>query len=105
MKTKSLTLRIFSDPGHAWCRFPLARLEKMGIADKISAFSYQNGINAFLEEDDDLSVLVTALRAQGYDIKFHETSTGTKSSKIRSFRPYHYQGQPGAEATTESISA
>jgi len=88
--SKSITLRIFADPGHAWCRFPLRRLSALEIADKISHYSYQNGVNAFLEEDDDLQVLVQALRAQGYDIKFHETSTESKSSKIRSFRSYDY---------------
>ena len=88
--SKSITLRIFADPGHAWCRFPLRRLTALGIADKISHYSYQNGTNAFLEEDDDLAVLVHALRSRGYDIKFHETSTESKSSKIRSFQSYNY---------------
>ena len=88
---KSLKLRIFADPGHAWCRFPLARLEALGIADKISAYSYQNGINAFLEEDYDLGILVQALQDRGYECRFHSTSTGTKSSKIRSYAPYSYK--------------
>jgi N-acetyl-anhydromuramyl-L-alanine amidase AmpD len=88
--SKSTTLRIFGDPGHAWCRFPLQRLEALAIADKISHYSYQNGANAFLEEDCDLAVLVHALKARGYDIKFHETHTRSKSSKIRSFQPYYY---------------
>ena len=88
MKTKKITLQMFSDPGHGWVRFPKARLVKLGIADKISTYSYQNGDNAFLEEDCDLSVLITALKASGYeDIKFKEGWTNRRS-KIRNFDYY-----------------
>jgi hypothetical protein len=52
-------------PGHAWARFPKARLVKLGIADKITPYSYQNGTNAFLEEDCDLSTLLAVLKAKG----------------------------------------
>ena len=88
MKTKKITLQMFSDPGHGWVRFPKARLVKLGIADKISTYSYQNGANAFLEEDCDLSVLITALKASGYeDIKFKESWTN-RLSKIRNYESY-----------------
>lgn len=85
---KTITLQMFSDPGHGWVRFPKARLVKLGIADKISTYSYQNGANAFLEEDCDLTVLVNALKAAGYeDIKFKEGWTNRRS-KIRNFDYY-----------------
>ena len=88
MKTKKITLQMFSDPGHGWVRFPKKRLAKLGIADQISTYSYQNGENAFLEEDCDLSVLITALKASGYeDIKFKEGWTNRRS-KIRNFDYY-----------------
>lgn len=85
--TRSITIAIFEDPGHGWARFPKPRLQRLGIADKISAFSYQNGTNAFLEEDCDLGVLVGALRERGYEVRFctHHTN---RSSKIRSFERY-----------------
>ena len=86
--SKTITLQMFSDPGHGWVRFPKARLVKLGIADKISTYSYQNGANAFLEEDCDLTVLVNALKAAGYeDIKFKEGWTNRRS-KIRNFDYY-----------------
>jgi len=85
--TKSIKIKVFADPGHAWARFPKARLVKLGIADKITAYSYQNGANAFLEEDCDLSTLITALKARGYEIKFDESHTN-RSSKIRSYNTY-----------------
>jgi hypothetical protein len=62
-------------------------LVALGIADKISTYSYQNGANAFLEEDCDLSTLIGALRQRGYEIKFNESHTD-KQSKIRNYSTY-----------------
>ncbi len=85
---KKISIKVFADPGHAWARFPKSKLVSLGIADKISTYSYMNGSNAFLEEDCDLSVLLVALRARGYtDIKFNESHTD-KQSKIRSYNTY-----------------
>lgn len=84
---KSIKIKVFADPGHAWARFPKARLVKLGIADKISTYSYQRGTNAFLEEDCDLSVLIGVLKNCGYDISFDESHTN-KRSKIRSYNTY-----------------
>lgn len=88
---KTITLQSFSDPGHGWVRFPKARLVKLGIADCISAFSYQNGANAFLEEDCDLGVLITALRERGYEVKFKGGSSN-RQSKIRGYDRYTTNG-------------
>ena len=85
--TKKISIKVFGDPGHAWARFPKARLVKLGIADKITPYSYQNGSNAFLEEDCDLSTLMTALKAKGYEVKFNESFTN-KQSKIRGYCSY-----------------
>ena len=86
--TKKISIKVFADPGHAWARFPKAKLVSLGIADKISTYSYMNGSNAFLEEDCDLSTLISALRTNGYtDIKFNESHTN-KQSKIRSYNTY-----------------
>lgn len=85
---KTITLQVFEDPGHGWARFPKARLAAMGIADKISSYSYQRGQYAFLEEDCDLTVLCNALRDRGYEIKFKCAHTD-RQSKIRGY--HHYQ--------------
>jgi hypothetical protein len=84
---KKISIKVFADPGHAWARFPKAKLVQLGIADKISPYSYQNGANAFLEEDCDLSTLIGALRQRGYEIKFNESHTD-KQSKIRNYSTY-----------------
>jgi N-acetyl-anhydromuramyl-L-alanine amidase AmpD len=86
--TKEIKIKVFADPGHAWARFPKAKLVQLGIADKITPYSYQNGANAFLEEDCDLSTLMTALKAKGYTVKFEESQTN-KQSKIRGYCAYH----------------
>lgn len=86
---KSIKIKVFADPGHAWARFPKARLVKLGIADKITAYSYERNGQAFLEEDCDLATLINALKGAGYtDIKFNESHTN-KSSKIRSYSSYY----------------
>ena len=85
--SKEITITVFADPGHAWARFPKARLAKLGIADKISRYSYQNGANAFLEEDCDLSTLMTALKDRGYSVKF-KASQSNRQSKIRGYNTY-----------------
>ena len=85
--TKKISIKIFADPGHAWARFPKSKLVSLGIADKITTYSYQNGDNAFLEEDCDLYTLIKALGDRGYEIKFNESHTN-RQSKIRSYQPY-----------------
>lgn len=86
--SKSIKIKVFADPGHAWARFPKARLAKLGIADKISTYSYERNGMAFLEEDCDLHLLVNALKGAGYvNIEFDESQTN-KSSKIRSYNYY-----------------
>jgi hypothetical protein len=84
---KEIKIKVFGDSGHAWARFPKARLVKLGIADKISAYSYQNGENAFLEEDCDLSTLMSVLKEKGYTVKFDE-SHSNRQSKIRGYNTY-----------------
>jgi hypothetical protein len=84
---KKISIKVFADPGHAWARFPKAKLVSLGIADKITTYSYQNGSNAFLEEDCDLGTLITALRNRGYEIKFNESHTDRRS-KIRGYQTY-----------------
>lgn len=82
-----MKLNIYADPGHAWCKVSRALLVKLDIADKVSAYSYQRGDSVYLEEDCDLSVLISALKAKGVSVEFKEFHTN-KSSKIRSYSHY-----------------
>lgn len=88
---RKLTLNIYSDTGHAWCKVPRLLLTKLGIGDKISTYSYQRKDSVYLEEDMDLGTLLGALKAKGVTVKFKEFHTN-KQSKIRSY--HHYSKQP-----------
>ena len=48
------------DSGHGWLKVPMSELKRLGIADKISPYSYANGDNAYLEEDLDISTFINA---------------------------------------------
>jgi len=85
MRTK--TIIVYADPGHAWAKVSKKELVKLGIANEISSFSYENGDFAFLEEDCDLEKYIMALRAKGIEYKFKENHAN-RQSKIRNY--YHY---------------
>jgi hypothetical protein len=44
------------DSGHGWLEVSKAKLKSLGIAHKISSFSYEKGNKAYLEEDCDTSL-------------------------------------------------
>ena len=85
---KKISIVVFADPGHAWARVPKKQLTKLGISDKISAYSYQRGNYAYLEEDCDLGVYINVLKSKNYcDFNFKEFHTN-RQSKIRGYATY-----------------
>lgn len=83
--------KICSDPGHAWVKIKKKLLEKLGIADKISSYSYMRGDWAYLEEDSDAGIFVTEYRRQIGELELDETSgNGNRSSRIRNYESYRY---------------
>ena len=58
----------YNDPSHGWLGVKIAELEKLGIIDNISGYSYMKGKTAYLEEDCDISVFLDAKEKakQGY---------------------------------------
>lgn len=88
---RKLTLNVYADPGHAWCKVSRKLLVDLGISDKITTYSYQRKDSVYLEEDCDLGTLIGALKSKGVEIKFKEFHTN-KQSKIRSY--LHYTKQP-----------
>lgn len=77
----------YEDPGHGWVKVSKALLTELGIADKVSAYSYKRGEFAYLEEDCDGTLFVDAIGAKGVIPKFRE-HTADRYSKIRSYEPY-----------------
>ena len=83
-----MKINVYADPGHAWAKVKKSTLCKLGIADKITTYSYMRGDYVYLEEDCDLSTLVLALRAAGVHFEFNEHVARFKQSKIRSYDYY-----------------
>ena len=82
-----VTIKVYEDPGHAWGAVKRKVLFDLGIADKITSYSYQKGQTVYLEEDCDLFTLVGALRAKGNTVVFKEKHTN-KYSPIRNYEHY-----------------
>jgi hypothetical protein len=59
------TIRMISDPGHGWLEVPVSELARLGIARKISRYSFRKGRMAYLEEDMDAGTYLEALDAAG----------------------------------------
>ncbi len=87
------SFEIHSDPGHAWCKVDIITLCKLGIAGKISPYSYWRKGFAYLEEDLDLGLLIKAMNERGHQIKFRERVSRERPSRIRNYEGYqsrHY---------------
>ncbi len=74
------------DPGHGWLIVPKSELSRLGIADSITAFSYQNGPWVYLEEDCDMPVFLAAKEAVGEPVEL--TRRHVEHTPIRGYAPY-----------------
>jgi hypothetical protein len=89
MTEKTFTITCYSDPSHSWGKVKKSVLVNLGIANDITAYSYQRGDYAYLEEDCDLTTLCMALNQHNTRIKFVEKRSD-KQSRIRSYERYKY---------------
>jgi hypothetical protein len=72
--------RFISDPGHGWLEVPGHEIAKLGIADKISEYSYVHGKMVYLEEDCDAKIFIDAKGLTVADIVYvYEESTAIRS--------------------------
>ena len=80
-------LNFYEDPGHGWLAVPLELLDRLGLVDRVSPYSYMRGRLAHLEEDCDYSLFAAAMRERGlvFDVKQHHTN---KQSRIRGYDSY-----------------
>lgn len=90
MGRKKITLTVYSDPSHAWCKVSQKLVDELNIQNQISRYSYKRKDSVYLEEDCDLTYLIDALKAQNPEIiiKYNEHHSN-KQSKIRSYVPYN----------------
>ena len=73
MKTQRLTFH--TDSSHGWLEVPRADAIALGLAEKISAYSYMGGLSLYLEEDCDASLYLDAAKAAGYILNIVEKYT------------------------------
>jgi hypothetical protein len=81
------------DPGHGWLEVQYSELVKMGIADKITSYSFRAGNTCYLEEDCDLTTFVQALPADTNIREWFNHEVVTKTHKddapCRDYPRYH----------------
>jgi len=69
-----MTYRYITDAGHGWLEVPHFMIEKLGIRDKVSSYSFYNANNIYLEEDCDAGVFIKAhKKAMGKNPEYKET--------------------------------
>lgn len=83
----ALKLKFYSDPGHGWLAVKKKLLKDMGLADKITYYSYMKGKTAYLEEDLDAGLLLNALKDAGIAFTLVEKNTD-RISPIRNYPHY-----------------
>lgn len=75
-------IEFHEDPGHGWLQVPMDMIHKLGIASKITGYSYQDKTNVYLEEDCDLTTLFQAL---GISFMDESTEEGRKRADLRQY--------------------
>lgn len=70
----AIRLLFHSDPAHGWLQVPRDLIDALGIAHRISQFSYVDATGAFvyLEEDCDASLFVAMARDAGWTLDVKE---------------------------------
>lgn len=85
------TFDFISDPGHAWLKVPHALLAELGIADKITHYSYSRDAFAYLEEDLDAGIFFAAMDKAGRPWKIRERNCAHVYSRVRNYATYRPQ--------------
>ena len=70
-----LKIDYIQDPGHGWFAADVQSLASLGLADKISRYSFRDGDLAWLEEDCDGPAYLRALAQSGRAYQIIETHT------------------------------
>ena len=81
-----------TDAGHGWLKVPLAELIKLGIADKISTYSYRHDDNVYLEHDCDAAIFANAMADNGHKFKPLHVDCSIRGCMVRGYPRYKYAG-------------
>lgn len=82
-----MKLKFYTDPGHSWIAVKKDLLVKLGIANRITAYSYMKGKTAYLEEDCDASLLLDVLKDSGVKVELVRKHVEFRSP-IRNYKSY-----------------
>jgi hypothetical protein len=81
-----MKLRFITDPGHGWLEVPMTMIQTLGIASEISHYSYRYGDMAYLEEDCDAGVFMSAAGAAGITVEIqHQEQDPTPIRRYQRF--------------------
>lgn len=83
----SKTYIYHTDPGHGWFAVKRSELLKLGIADKITGFSYVRGGTVYLEEDCDAARFFEAYEQQ-FGSKPQYRESHREYTPIRNYQSY-----------------
>lgn len=84
-----IVLNFHSDPGHGWLECTAGLLRSLGIAHKVTPYSYRGeGYTVYLEEDCDAPLLLQALRAKGTCFRVNELDQARGDSFVRRLPRY-----------------
>jgi hypothetical protein len=85
--TRKLTLVFHEDSAHGWLAVPHRPLQQLGVAHRISPYSYADADTAYLEEDEDQHIFLDAAEAASWHVEF-ESSYVDGFSPIRGLPRY-----------------
>lgn len=85
-----MTYTLHSDPGHAWLEVTLKEIFELGIADKITEYSYMSSSKVYLEEDCDLFTFMKAKGVAKFDELDAKVSRCKRESPVRYMGRYNY---------------
>ena len=82
--SKQITLKYYSDPGHAWVAVKVKTLFALDVLNRLSIYSYIRGKTVYAEYHCDAGKVVEAFKAAGYEVNFDYNHTD-KTHPIRSY--------------------
>jgi len=80
------TIKFFTDGSHGWLEVSQEELYRVGIAAKISSYSYKKGEMCYLEEDLDAGKYIDKLKEEGTEFEFNEIYE--ENTPIRNYNQY-----------------
>lgn len=70
-----MELTYHTDPGRGWVAVPRDVIDQLGVADKVSAYSYESNGMVYLEEDCDAGPVLRLLEERGANVRIAERHT------------------------------